>query len=192
MAKERSPEQEKFFEDVYRDHLRKVQFYAMNYIGDNDEAKSVAQDVFLTLWENLDEIDTERHILPYIFVVTKYKCMNVIRKKNYHRKYSNNESLKQSRAAIAYEALGDYTSTVLYSGEITDLVSKSLDEMPDKVKTTYILSRDNHLKNSEIAEKQLISVKTVEYRLNYAFKILRKNLRDYIAFFIFLCGLLNL
>lgn len=171
---------ELFFEDAYKKHLRKVQFYARNYLTDESEAKSVAQDVFMTLWENLDELDTERDILPYLLVVTKFKCMNILRKNRYQKKYRDHESSRHCRESLAYEALSDYTSTALYSGEIMDLVGKSLEEMPEKVKSTYMLSRHNNLKNSEIAEEQLISIKTVEYRLNYAFKILRKNLEDYL------------
>lgn len=185
----KSPEQESFFEDAYRKHLRKVQFYAMSYLADDAEAKSVAQDVFLTLWENLGELDTEKDILPYLLVVAKFKCMNIIRKGKYYQQYRQKRHSEHIRESIAYEALSDFTSTTLYSSEINSLVDKSLGEMPEKVKDTYILSRVNNLKNHEIAKEQLISIKTVEYRLNYAFRILRKNLHDYLFVIIFVVSL---
>ena len=169
----------RFFEETYLSHLKKVQFYANSYLCDQAEAKSVAQDVFLALWENLDEIDTEKDILPYLIVVAKFKCMNILRKRHYHQKYRDSKNSKYLRGVLAYEALNDFTSTYLYSSEIMELVEKSLGQMPETVKSTYVLSRERNLKNHEIAELQLISVKTVEYRINYALKILRKNLQDY-------------
>lgn len=170
---------ELYFEDTYRCHLKKVEFYACNYLGDRTEARNVAHDVFMTLWENLERIDTQKDILPYLIVVAKFKCMNILRKRSYHKKYRDRKSEKYLRDMLAYEALNDYTSTQLYSSEIMELVAQSLEQMPEAVKSTYVLSRERNLKNHEIAELQLVSVKTVEYRINCALKILRKNLRDY-------------
>jgi RNA polymerase sigma-70 factor (ECF subfamily) len=173
------PSLKRFFEETYSSHLRKVQFYAYNYLLDHTEAKSVAQDVFLTLWENLENIDTQRDILPYLIVIAKFKCMKVLRRKEYHRKWCDSSGAKKTRHTLSYEALHDFTSTYLYHDEIMELVGKSLEQMPAPVKDTFILSREKNMKNSEIALTQMISIKTVEYRINCALKILRKNLRDY-------------
>lgn len=183
-------EREVYFEKVYRNNFRKIYFYAKNYLVNDVDAKNVTQDVFLTFFEEIDEVDTERDVLPYLFVMARYKSMNVLRRKRVHNRFYDNEKLKHTRESIAYEALEDYTSVALYSEEIRSLVNKSLEEMPDKVRSTYELSRESHLKNREIAEMQLISIKTVEYRLNYALKILRKNLRDYLYVIICLISLM--
>ncbi len=177
--KERLSALKSFFEETYRRHLKKVQFYAYNYLCDHAEAKSVAHDVFLALWENIEDVDTERDILPYLIVIAKFKCMNLLRSKGYHKKYRDSEDNRHMRHILLYEALNDFTATYLYSGEIMELVGRSLEQMPAAVKDTFILSRRQHMKNHEIARLQMISVKTVEYRINYALKVLRKNLEGY-------------
>lgn len=168
--------QKKIFEEVYACHFKKVQFYAYNYLKDSEKAENIAQDVFLALWEQMDIVQEDGEILPYLFVLTKYRCLNWLRREKHHTKYTQE---KISSADISITALKDESSTQLYSKEVTQLINKSLLQMPDKVRETFIFSKFRDLKNREIAQKQKISEKTVEYRISYAYKILRKNLKDY-------------
>jgi len=172
-----------FFENAYRDHFRKIHFFVYSYLNDELEVSNITQDVFLTLWENLDNLDLNRDALPYLFVVAKYKSLNVLRKKISHSKFQESEHIRHTRNSLAYEALNDQTSALLYSEEVKTLLKKSLNMMPEKVKSTFILSRVNNYKNKEIAQQLEISIKTVEYRLNYALKILRRNLQEFLYLF---------
>jgi RNA polymerase sigma-70 factor, ECF subfamily len=178
----------KVFEEVYARHFRKVQFYAYNYLKDSEKAENIAQDVFLALWEQMDTLNEDGEVLPYLFVLTKYRCLNWLRREKYQNRYMEE---KLNSASISITALQDESSTTLYSKEVTGLVSKALTQMPEKVRETFVFSKFKDLKNREIAQKQNISEKTVEYRMSYAYKILRKNLKDYVFLFIFISALLG-
>lgn len=178
----------KLFEEVYACHFKKVHFYAYNYLKDNEKAENIAQDVFLTLWEQMDVLNGDGEILPYLFVLTKYRCLNWLRREKHHSKYAQE---RINCADISITALKDESSTLLYSKEVTGLISKALSQMPDKVRETFVFSRFKDFKNREIAQKQNISEKTVEYRISYAYKILRKNLKDYAFLFAFILTLLR-
>ncbi len=52
--------------------------------------------------------------------------------------------------------------------------------MSPLVKETYIKIRVEELKYKEVAEKEGVSIKTIERRITIATSILRKYLRDYI------------
>lgn len=54
-----------------------------------------------------------------------------------------------------------------------------MSEMAPKTKEFFQLSRYRCKKNDEIAGIMGVSVKTVEYRIMSALRILRKNLKDY-------------
>lgn len=177
----------KVFEQVYARHFRKVQFYAYNYLKDSEKAENIAQDVFMTLWEQMDTVNEDGEVLPYLFVLTKYRCLNWLRREKHQSKYV---AEKISSEDISIAALSDSSSTSLYSKEVTELISRALTQMPEKVRETFVFSKVKDLKNKEIAQKQNISEKTVEYRMSYAYKILRKTLKDYIFLFIFISALL--
>ncbi|MEF9931826.1 MAG: sigma factor-like helix-turn-helix DNA-binding protein, partial [Bacteroidales bacterium] len=89
---------------------------------------------------------------------------------------------------ITCRALDSSTIDKIHVQEIEKLVSKSVEQMNDKVKETFCLSRFNNLKNEEVAQKLDVSVKTVEYRMAAALRILRKNLKDFIKVLLFFVG----
>lgn len=173
---------EKLFEGIYASHFKKVVFYAYNYLKNSEKAESIAQDVFLALWEHMDDLDESGEILPYLFVLTKYRCLNWLRREKHYGKYAKE---KMTGYDVSMLALREESSISLYSKEVNGLVGKALKEMPDKVRETFVFSRFRELKNREIAIRQNISEKTVEYRISCAFKILRKILKDYTLVSIF-------
>jgi len=168
----------KLFEDIYRRHFKKVVYFAFRYLNDQEKAHNIAQDVFLALWGQMDILDQKGDVLPYLFIMTKYRCLNWLRKEKQHEKFKSNTLTDYD---ISITALTDESSTSLYQTEIEVLVNEALKKMPDKVKETFVLSRFKNLKNKEIATLQSISVKTVEYRISFAFRVLRKILKDYVS-----------
>lgn len=167
----------KLFEEIYRRHFKKVVFFAFRYLNDQEKAQNIAQDVFVALWGQMEIIDKEGEVLPYLFILTKYRCLNWLRREKQHEKFKSNILTDND---ISITALADESSISLYNTEIEVLVNEALKKMPDKVKDTFVLSRFKNLKNKEIATLQNISVKTVEYRISFAFRVLRKILRDYV------------
>ena len=56
-------------------------------------------------------------------------------------------------------------------------IESSIERLPEKLKTVFLLSRIEGFKYSEISEICNISVKAVEKRMSKAFQILRKELK---------------
>lgn len=175
-------EKELLFKEIYIKYLKKIESFAFKYLGDKEKARDTAQDVFLTIWDNKGKLDGEKDILPLLYVITKYKCLNVLRKETHRTTFEGNR--KQSihtKQSIAIAALESPSFERLLSAEVSLLVSRATEEMSDKVRETFILSKQKNLKYSEIADRQNISVKAVEYRVSEALKVLRKYLKDYLA-----------
>ena len=45
-----------FFEGLYRDYFTRTLFFAQQYLPDPEEAREIAQETFVTLWEKRTEI----------------------------------------------------------------------------------------------------------------------------------------
>jgi RNA polymerase sigma-70 factor (ECF subfamily) len=71
-------------------------------------------------------------------------------------------------------------SEVLEASEIREVVSKTLDDLPERSATIFRMSRYEGMKYREIAEKLSISIKTVEANMGRALEMFRKNLQEYI------------
>ncbi len=168
------------FEEIYSKHLHKVQFYAHNYIQDWDNAKSIANDVFTTIWIEHERIDFNRDILPYLFVLTKHKSLNFLKKLKNEREYISHISGQLSEMELNYQSLEKSDFSIFFSKDIYETLESAIAEMSDKVRSTFLLSRFENLKYEEIAGREGISIKTVEYRISVALRILRKKFIDYL------------
>jgi RNA polymerase sigma-70 factor (ECF subfamily) len=73
--------------------------------------------------------------------------------------------------------------------ELLDLKEKlqqALNDLPEKCRTVFQLSRFEDLKYQEIADELGISIKTVENQMGKALKTLRLKLVDYLPLIIWL------
>lgn len=73
----------------------------------------------------------------------------------------------------------------LFSEEARRLVNETLDRLPEKTRTIFIRSRFDGKSYKEIAAEMGVTVKSVEFEVSKAMKILRVVLKDYLAYFIF-------
>jgi len=167
------------FEHIYVENFYKIRSFCYNYIRDEAASKCAAQEVFITVWENRHNLDLSNNILPYLFVLAKNRCLNILKQNKVRQKHSD-YCFKHTNESVNFSALKDSTINKLYSAEIEHLFVQAMDKLPEKVKSTYSLSRQNNYKYDEIAEIQGISIKTVEYRIMYALRVLRIVLKDYL------------
>ena len=181
--------QECDFKKIYKQNFNRVKFYASYYLGNEHEAENIAQEVFIVLWNNREKFTTSSEILPYLTVVCRNLCVNILRKKINATKFKLYNK-QYSEDLMALNALNDYSSTSIYIKDINTLIEKALNAMPEKIRTTFRLCRFEGLKYEEIAIAENISRKTVEYRMSCALKVLRKYFKDYLTTIILILGTL--
>ncbi len=169
---------EDLFDEIYTSFLHKVQFFANSYLHDMEAAKCVTQEVFVYIWENRYIIDFERDPLPYILVLTRNRCLNILRRNKVERRFQE-FSKSKDKESLNYLTLLD-SSEKLYSRDVENILNEAMGKMPENVRKTFYLNRFENMKYKEIAEKQGISVKTVEFRIMSALKILRIKFKDYL------------
>lgn len=167
------------FEQMYISNYHKIRSFCIGYLRDEATSKCVAQEVFISAWTNRENLVFNDNLLPYLFVLAKNKCLNILKREKVKNNY-NNYNKSSNRESLNYDALKDSTIHDLYSSDIQALIREAFELMPESVKETFNLSRYKNLKYKEIAKEQNISIKTVEYRIMYALRIFRKVLKDYI------------
>lgn len=179
-----SNNENKYFEEIYLKHLPRVTNFAYGYLFDMDQAKSVAQEVFIKLWDKRETIDPEKEIGAFLLVITRNMCLNILKRRTIERKYMEYGSY-QMQSEINYLSLADSASGSLIEKEIGAQIEIALAKMTDKVRSTFLLSRTNNLKQQEIADLQGVALRTIESRLKTAVDLLKKALKDYLAWIVF-------
>ncbi|MEL6970827.1 MAG: RNA polymerase sigma-70 factor [Bacteroidota bacterium] len=164
------------FEQLFRAHFEYLCNYALQYVEDMDTAQEICQKVFIRLWEKRAEMDPQQSIKSYLFTSVRNRCLNYIRDNKKYR--SSVLDLDCGEFDLAGEE-DNYASE-----DLQQRVAAALNELPEKCRLVFEMSRFQGLKYREIAEELDISQKTVEAHMSKAMKMLRERLQDYFMLFI--------
>src|ERR1700748_2993465 len=70
------------FEDIYRIYWNKVFRICMGYVNDHDWAKDIAQETFITIWQQLPKFRQEAAIGTWIFRIAANNCLRKIERQS--------------------------------------------------------------------------------------------------------------
>ena len=118
-------------------------------------------------------MDPEKAIRSYLFTSVKNRCLNHIRDQKKYRSRILDVDIHD--VDIAFE------EDQMAVDELQKRIDFALNRLPDKCRQVFELSRYEHKKYQEIADKLNISKKTVEAHMSRALRSLREDLGDYLS-----------
>ncbi|WP_285008271.1 RNA polymerase sigma factor [Pedobacter faecalis] len=169
-------EDKQAFGEIYRRYKAALILHAFKKLGDFEQAKDVVQEVFSTLWHNRISLSAVNSLPAYLYVLVQRRVLNVVK----HHAVAN----RYLASFNEYLAENPHTpDQVFREKELAALIDKEIASLPDRMREVLILSRKEHLKHREIAERLGISEFTVKNHMKAALKVLRRNLGN--ALFLF-------
>ncbi|SER25611.1 RNA polymerase sigma-70 factor [Pedobacter rhizosphaerae] len=166
-------------EKIYHKHWEGVFDAAFKRIGDEDIAQDITQEIFISLWENREQLHVERSLAAYLHGAVKYRVIN------HFRSLAIREEHSTVFASLITDRDMATPDTRLLLHEMNTEVDAALAELPEKMRLVISMSRRQEKSVKEIATELDISVQTVKNHITAGMKILRKNL-SYILFLAFL------
>jgi RNA polymerase sigma-70 factor (ECF subfamily) len=166
-------------ESLFREHFTGLCQFAAGYVRDDDVAMEIVQDAFVNLWEKRDTIDLSKPVKSYISTSVRNRCLNYLRD---HKKFSNDLLVLEN---LSHETIYD-PSDRLVETDISKQIAGAIAELPEKCREVFIMSREEHLKYQQIADRLNISVKTVETQMSKALQHMRNRLAEYLPSLVFL------
>ena len=168
-----SAEFEKLFAEIYRKYYGDLCMYALRFINDEDESEEIVQEIIFKLWEQKEQLQAVNSLKSYLFRSVHNRCLNYIKHQAHKNKYSDRAYTEMKK--IELEAVEDYQNK-----ELEEKVQKAIDDLPDRCKEVFRMSRFDGKKNKEISEDLGISVKAVEANITRALSSLRESLNKYL------------
>ena len=162
----------KAFETLFRRYYASVCAYAARFV-DIEDAEDVADDVMVWLWEKREGIDIQTTFRQYLFTMV------------YHRacKVAMRNRLAQDTAAYMNEYRKRHElneEDFMLVEELKERIKKAIASLPETYRDAFLLHRFEGKSYKEIAEIFNMSPKTIDYRIQQALKLLRKELGDYL------------
>lgn len=169
------------FEAVFKKYYLPLLNLAVGILKEEGQAEEQVQEVFTKLWERRAKLDDDLRLFPYLLTSVRNRCYNYVRDQSVADKYVFHK-LQEYRDQIFND---DYAT---YDDDVIEKLYIAIEQMPDKCREVFKLSRFEGLSHKQIAEKLSISTKTIENHITKAMKILKTELLFIIIYFISLLG----
>lgn len=156
----------KAYEGIFMTYFPKVKYYIKGFVKSIDIAEELTQHVFLKIWENRQSlVISVKGFESYVFTIAYRQTIDYIRSKQVRESFYNDQMiLEPDTVCIEDEYIAE--ETIL-------LVEMAIENMPEKRKKIYKLSRNDGVSNDKIAEQLDVSKRTVENHLSFAMKKIR-------------------
>jgi len=168
------------FRIVFRSFYQPLLHFAQAYLHDREIGRNIVQTVFMKLWEKRETLKENENLKPLLFTITRNESISYLRHQKASKRFlaQNHSSVEDIELNLGALEQLDFSKIDL--DNIQKIVEQTLENMPDRCREVFILSRYNQLRNHQIAEALNISVKAVESNITRALKLLRENLKDYL------------
>lgn len=163
---------EQAFDTLYKRYVINLLNMAFQKTGSRELAKELVQEVFLELYIHRHKLEIHNSLGGYLFTILKNKVYNHYRHQLVEEKY-------RQHIRITGEQQQSTTIKRVEQKELLQRIQQHIQRLPTQCRTVFLLSREEHLTNKEIAEKLQISVHTVEQHIRKARQLLRESLGDY-------------
>ncbi|GAA3555076.1 RNA polymerase sigma-70 factor [Snuella lapsa] len=169
----------KFYFDKYYNN---IVGFCVQFLHDEDKAKSVAQEAFIKLWLNKEKISKKTGIPAFLYTAAKSNCLNLIRHNKVVSKYRDFK-LQEKERQLSQEVLHALNFDSMNLTELKETIDKAIQDLPERCREVFIKRRIENKKNKEIAEELGVSVKAVEANMTRATKELNLKLAHYLSVF---------
>lgn len=159
------------FNEIYKRYWRTSINAAYQRLKSKEDAEEVVQDVFVNLYIRRSQIQLRSSLEAYLNIAIKYRIIDAFR----------SQKLKESRLndIISHqEILPSQPDQEFEYKELRERIRKAADQLPEKCREVFLMSRFEQLSNQEISERTGIAVSTVKKHMHKALTILRKDFED--------------
>jgi RNA polymerase sigma-70 factor, ECF subfamily len=166
-------------EEIVRRYSNKVYNLAFHLTRDSAAAEEIMQDVFLTVIAKIGTLTNEEYFSTWLYRVTTNAAYGFLRKE---KKFSDQTPVEDIDQEVHLNLdWSELPEDILLSEESRDVLRRSIDALPEAMRTVVIMKDMEGLKNEEIAEALGISVPAVKSRLHRGRLMLRDLLSEYFS-----------
>jgi|APCry1669188970_1035186.scaffolds.fasta_scaffold57762_1 RNA polymerase sigma-70 factor, ECF subfamily len=168
------------FNKLYTEYHKRFLYFASTYLKDKNAIEDIVADSFTYYWENKGSLKNESNIPAYILKTVKHKCLNYLNAQKIKLKANNDINDLAARVLQArILSLEACDPSELFSDEVNTIMQKVLSSLPEKTSMIFRMSRIDNKSNKDIANQMALSVKSVEFHVSKALKLLRLRMKDY-------------
>jgi RNA polymerase sigma-70 factor (ECF subfamily) len=151
------------WDEIVRLYWRKVFNVAYKFVGRQDEAEDLTQDIFLKLFKSLKTFDRRANFSTWLISVSRNLCIDHYRSvRREHEVVTHDVDV----VSLARPSALDSPQVALERRDRVALLRAALDKLAPSLRTAVMLRDIQELSYQEIAEKLGVPEGTVKSRIN--------------------------
>lgn len=164
------------FNRLVTSYQTKIYNLALNYVKQEEEAKDLTQDIFVTVYRSISKLRDETKFVAWLYQVAINHCRNRY-KKLQRRGYFNSQSIDDEESPLQLSG-NDSPEKNLEQNRTIKLVRQAIAAMPKSEKEILLLRDIQELSYDEISAILNVPLGTVKSKLNRARSALKDRLKD--------------
>ena len=168
------------FKYIFDDLYAPLCLYARRMVPPG-AAEDIAQEVFVALWENRNDIIIETSLKGWLLTGTRNRCLNYIKRQAVRNRYNS-----YAAANIDIEVRPD---DLLGVSELEQRLEQTLANMREEWRVAFVMSHMKHAKTAEIAQHLGVSERSVERFRKKAMEIIESEMKDFVPLIITLASI---
>jgi RNA polymerase sigma-70 factor (ECF subfamily) len=169
------------FESLVNRHQTSILNLIYRFIGDRTQAKDLAQEVFIKVWQSAQNYEPKAKFTTWIYRITANLCFNELksaRRKKWFR-FLRPDANYETRTEEDLPDRSPSAEDLILARERSHQISDALQSLPENQRMAMILKRYDDLSYEEIARVLGCSVSAVESLLVRAKRTLKEKLKNY-------------
>ena len=162
------------WDQIVRQHWRKVFNLAYKFVGRHDEAEDLTQDIFLKIFKALHTFDRRANFQTWLISISRNLCIDHYRSVRKERETMARDVDASDLMPVSRER-GPYAE--LEQLDLRNLIRQALAELPPALKEAVVLRDLQEFSYQEIADKLGLPEGTVKSRINRGRLELARQLR---------------
>jgi len=166
------------FEVLVNRHQTSILNLIYRFIGDRTQAKDLAQEVFIRVWQAAKTYKPEAKFTTWIYRIATNVCFNELKSARRRRWFQFRRSNEDNEGSIekTFPDGSPNAEDLLLEKERSRQISDALQSLPENQRMALILKRYDDLSYAEISQIIGCSVSAVESLLVRAKRTLQKQL----------------
>jgi len=132
------------FKEIYGRYWKKMYSQAFKRLKSKELAEEVVQEIFTNLWLKRYSLESTVNIAGYLHLAVYNSVIDLYRKELVQAKY------KEAFKMVHSESDNTMEDSISLK-ELTHTIQTEVSHLPDKCRSVYELSRNQHKSNKEIA-----------------------------------------
>lgn len=154
------------FARLFHAYHQRLGAFVYELTGSVSMAEEIVQEVFIRIWEKRDKLSQVSNFHPYLYTVAKNYTFSFLKKLG--RELAHKQEWELS---ISPDTGNPYEESM--DACYRRIIDQAIAELPAQRQRVYLLSRDEGLRQAEIAERMAISRETVKKHMVLALRAIR-------------------